>query len=481
MGRFTIVAVPAPDGAALDERSLEAFGASGEIVACGSAPADALGRAGVRHTTLADLGLAPDAGAERIVAALHERADDADVAIAVAGYPLMRAGLVAGLLRGRHDVRVVAPPSSLQVLLMAFDIDLTADLDIVDARSLKGFESRRDSHLVVSGVENAILARAVAERLAGRFPPEHAVVLARVVEGGGFELEMRALRDLPEGGFAAGSAVYVPPSRVEPPGGFDGFVRLIAELRGPDGCPWDRAQTHASLRPHMLEEAYEAVAAIDSGDWAHLAEELGDVLLQVVLHAQVGADAGEFTIDDVVASIAEKIRRRHPHVFGGARAETAEQVAHGWDARKRQERGSDSVMDGVTRALPALARAQKVSRRAVSVGFEWESLECVWEKLHEEIDELKETEPGSRRAAEEIGDVLFTVVNLARKQGLDAEQTLREACDRFEARFRVMEARAAEGGVTLDAMGIDEMEELWRSAKESERGLCGATEEESAR
>ncbi|MBW6467661.1 MAG: nucleoside triphosphate pyrophosphohydrolase [Coriobacteriia bacterium] len=251
-------------------------------------------------------------------------------------------------------------------------------------------------------------------------------------------------------------------------GDFDEFVRTIAVLRGPDGCPWDRAQDHMSLRRNMIEEAYEAVSAIEAGDDRELAEELGDVLLQVVLHAQIATDEDRFTIDDVVSGIAEKIRRRHPHVFGDAEAGTPDEVIERWDAIKRDEKAGSGVLHGIPSALPALLWAQKISRRAVGVGFEWESLEAVWDKVHEEIDELKETTPGSPEAADEIGDLLFTVVNLARKQGIDAEEALRATCRKFIARFEDMEAATDAAGRTMSDLDITEMEELWRDAKSRE-------------
>ena len=224
--------------------------------------------------------------------------------------------------------------------------------------------------------------------------------------------------------------------------GFDEFVELIAALRAPDGCPWDREQTHRSIAKNMVEEAYEAVHAIETDDVAELREELGDVLLQVVLHAQIAADAGEFTIDDVVAAITREdrptppARLRRPVAAGSA----GEVLAH-WDRIKAGERAekSQGLLDTVPHALPALMLAQTISRKAVSAGFEWETLDGVWEKVHEEIDELKATEPGSPEAADEIGDVLFTVVNLARKQGIDAETALRGTCDKFRSRWSAME------------------------------------------
>ncbi|MCG2807643.1 MAG: nucleoside triphosphate pyrophosphohydrolase, partial [Coriobacteriia bacterium] len=225
---------------------------------------------------------------------------------------------------------------------------------------------------------------------------------------------------------------------------------------------------HMSLRRHMIEEAYEAIAAIESGDDVELADELGDVLLQVLLHAQIAADEGRFDIGTVVARISEKIRRRHPHIFGDATADTPEQVITNWDAIKRTEKSDTGLLDSIPRSLPALMLAQKISKRAVSVGFEWETLDDVWDKVHEEIDELKATEPGSLEAADEIGDLLFTVVNLARKQGIDAEEALRGTCDKFSRRWRSMESDAAAQGRDIAEFGIDGLEQLWGKAKTEE-------------
>lgn len=249
--------------------------------------------------------------------------------------------------------------------------------------------------------------------------------------------------------------------------GFDEFVRMIEILRGPEGCPWDRAQDHLSLRRHMLEEAYEAVSAIEAGDDAELADELGDVLLQVVLHAQIARDEGRFDIDEVVARISDKIVRRHPHIFGDKTAETPDEVIVHWNAIKREEKAG-GLLDTIPEALPALMRAEKISRRVVSVGFEWETLDDVWDKVHEEIDELKATEPGSAEATEEIGDLLFTIVNLARKQGIDAEEALRATCGKFASRWEEMERTCAERGLEIAQLGADGLEELWHDAKEKE-------------
>lgn len=274
---------------------------------------------------------------------------------------------------------------------------------------------------------------------------------------------------------------------------FNDFVETIAALRAPDGCPWDREQTHASIAKNMIEEAYEAVDAIESGDVAHLREELGDVLLQVVLQSQIAADGAEFTIDDVCRDVNEKMIRRHPHVFGDAKAKSAGDVLELWDAVKLGEKGASDVqaeslgkareglLDGVPASFPALMQAQKISRKAVSVGFEWNTIEDVWEKVAEEVDELKQafaaapkTDKGAvaeeaKAAVEmEFGDVLFTLVNVARKMGIDAESALRASCGKFRHRWAFIEGAAWVQGRTVEDLSMDEMQALWDEAKAHE-------------
>jgi tetrapyrrole methylase family protein/MazG family protein len=251
-------------------------------------------------------------------------------------------------------------------------------------------------------------------------------------------------------------------------GHFDELVRTMAVLRAPDGCPWDREQTHMTLRRHLVEEAYEAVAAIESGNDAEIRDELGDVLLQIVFHAQIASEEGRFDIDDVAATIVEKLERRHPHIFGDATADTPAEVMTRWDAIKRTEKEAAGVLEGIASTLPALTYAEKISRRAVAVGFEWETVDDVWVKVHEEIDELKATDHGTPEAEDELGDLLFTVVNVGRKMGIDPEQALRMTCAKFIRRFTEMERFAALEGRDLAEMGIDEQEALWRRAKEGE-------------
>lgn len=261
---------------------------------------------------------------------------------------------------------------------------------------------------------------------------------------------------------------------------FQSLVNTVWRLRQPDGCPWDRKQTHASIAKNMIEEAYEAVDCIEADDVPHLREELGDVLMQVVLHAQIAADAGEFTMEDVARDIDAKLIRRHPHVFGEhAEAQSADEVLDIWDAVKLKEkeaRDADAaaaserpagLLDGVPRSLPALMQAQKVSRKAAAVGFDWETTEDVWSKVAEERAEFDREDPGSEAREMEFGDILFALVNVARKEGIDAESALRASTAKFRTRWEAMEDVAYERGVALENLSTAELNELWDEVKHS--------------
>ena len=252
---------------------------------------------------------------------------------------------------------------------------------------------------------------------------------------------------------------------------FEKLVEIIARLRSEDGCPWDRQQTHESLKGNLLEETYEVMDAIDSGDMAELRAELGDLMMQIVFHAQLADERGDFDIKDAMESIAEKLLRRHPHVFGEAEVASAEEVLHRWEEIKAGEKGFEkrvSILDGVPKTLPALARAMEISKRAVKAGFEWPNLDAVVEKLQEEVGELKdELRQGDReRIAEEIGDVLFTIVNVARWMKVDPEDALRAMTKRFADRFKQIEEAARAGGRPLQEMTLQEMDAVWDRAKQ---------------
>jgi len=246
---------------------------------------------------------------------------------------------------------------------------------------------------------------------------------------------------------------------------FATLVDIIAKLRAPDGCPWDRKQTHASLRENLLEEGYEVLAALDEGDSEKLCDELGDLLMQIVLHAQIAAEGGEFELGDVIKSINAKLIHRHPHIFGLKKVKDADEVAHNWELLKGEEREAGaSILESVPRQMPALGYSQEVQRRVAQLGFDWEDVDGVIDKLVEEVREFKQAESSERRA-EEFGDLLFTLVNVARRQGVDTEAALREANKRFYQRFNYMEAVCRQRGVNLGELSFAEQNKLWEEAK----------------
>jgi nucleoside triphosphate diphosphatase len=265
--------------------------------------------------------------------------------------------------------------------------------------------------------------------------------------------------------------------RAGPGAAFEAFLALIARLRAPGGCPWDREQTHHSLKPMTIEEAYEVVEAIEDGDDAHLAGELGDLLLQVVFHAQIAAEEGRFDVTQVVERVAAKMVRRHPHVFGTNPAATSGQVLKNWEALKRAERAEkghadESLLDGVSRSLPGVLEAYQMAVKASRVGFDWPDAEAVLAKLDEEVAELKaavRARAGAKAVAEEVGDLLFAAVNVARLLGEDPEACLKAANRKFRARFRYVEERLAERGRAPAESSLEEMEALWQEAKARER------------
>ena len=248
-------------------------------------------------------------------------------------------------------------------------------------------------------------------------------------------------------------------------GDFASLVALIARLRAPDGCPWDRQQTHASIKPYLIEEAYEVLQAIEDEDSDKLREELGDLLLQIVLHAQMSAEAGEFTIADVVRSINTKLIRRHPHVFGEGKAADEREVALHWEELKQNEREEGaSLLSSVPRAMPSLAYSQAIQRRAAAVGFDWKEFGGILEKLTEELAELERAKSVPQRT-QELGDILFALANAARWLGVDVEEALSRANDKFSQRFRYMEEECRRRGVGLHQLSFEEQNALWEEAK----------------
>jgi len=248
---------------------------------------------------------------------------------------------------------------------------------------------------------------------------------------------------------------------------FTALVDIIARLRAPDGCPWDKEQMHASLRENLLEECYEVLEALDEGNSGKLCEELGDLLMQVVLHTQIAAEAGEFEMGDVLSSINTKLIHRHPYIFGSKKVKDAEEVAHNWEELKQEERGDTSMLASAPKQMTALGYSQEIQHRVAQVGFDWEDIDGVIEKLVEEVGELKRAD-GKERKAEEFGDLLFTLANIARRLGIDLEAALREANRRFYRRFTYMEEVCRQRGLNLGELPFDDQNALWDEAKGAE-------------
>ncbi|MFC1942030.1 nucleoside triphosphate pyrophosphohydrolase [Chloroflexota bacterium] len=254
---------------------------------------------------------------------------------------------------------------------------------------------------------------------------------------------------------------------------FTALVEIIARLRAPDGCPWDRQQTHTSLRKNLLAECYEVLEALDEGESSKLCDELGDLLMQIVFHADMATETGDFEMGDVIRGINEKLIHRHPHIFGTEKVQNAEEVSLNWEALKKKERGPDtSVLESVPKQMPALSYGQEIQRRVARAGFDWEDINGVIEKLNEEVREFEQAGNPAEKA-QEFGDVLFTLVNFARRQGIDSEEALREANRRFYRRFTYMEEVCRRRGSTFQELSFEEQNALWEEAKKGCRGEGG--------
>nr|AKQ03793.1 putative protein, tetrapyrrole methylase family protein / MazG family protein [uncultured Chloroflexi bacterium Rifle_16ft_4_minimus_38663] len=334
-----------------------------------------------------------------------------------------------------------------------------------------------DMPVLLTGVESRELALHLKNVLLTTYPAEHVVQLVdrgkrrpEALEG---KKEER-LGELSSFDFSQSTCLYIPP--LGDGTSFESFAEIVAHLRAPNGCPWDREQTHESLRKHLLEESYEAISAIDSGDFADMREEFGDLLLQIVLQSQIANEEGQFNVNQVIQGIHSKIVRRHPHVFGDLKLEGVDGVLANWEKLKEQERkelalsnvegkkDGNGLLDGVPVALPALSQAQEYQDRAARVGFDWPEIEGVLEKISEEIEEVKRASDEKELAAE-IGDLLFALVNLARWKKVDAESALRGTNMKFKKRFAYVEQGAKKRGRDLSALSLDEMESLWQEAK----------------
>src|SRR5689334_12580341 len=350
------------------------------------------------------------------------------------------------------DVLEIAPPSKLILL----------EAQALAAAHVPPYPP--DTPVLFMNIDSRQLASHLGTVLLTTYPEEHVVF---VVSAG--EKKEKQLLELSDHEYSEAVALYVPP--LGEGTSFESFAEIVAHLRAPNGCPWDREQTHESLRKHLLEESYEAITAIDSGDFADMREEFGDLLLQVVLHSQIANEESQFNVNQVIHGIHTKIVRRHPHVFGDLKLEDVDGVLANWEKLKEKERGKKQngkgLLDGVPLALPALSQAQEYQDRAARVGFDWPQIEGVLDKVREEIEEIKNAETDFELASE-IGDLFFALVNVARWKHVDAESALRGTNMKFKKRFAHVEQGAKKQARNLSELSLDEMETLWQEAKKSE-------------
>ena len=432
----------------------------------------------------------------QIADVVMERVRQGDVAFAVPGHPLFAEDSVQRILAlaeaEQISVKIVTSGSFVEASLAAVRSSIGNGCDVRDALMLPLEDIISSSGTRTVGrpdVSRALLLYQVFDQASAShaklalmrdYPDDWQIAVIQWAGVAGkeavtwlplYELDRHAVDHL--------TTVYVPPlpDALRRPD-WTTLAGLMAKLRSPEGCPWDKEQTHDSLRKYFIEETYEVVEAIESGDPDWLSEELGDVLLQVVFHAQLATEEGVFTLDDVIEKIVSKLVRRHPHVFGTVNVADSAEVLRNWEVIKKAEKADntvdkrESLLDGVPQSLPALMRAVEISKRAVKVGFEWDSFDDVLAKFDEEAAELKaELSQNSDKSkiASELGDLLFTLVQIARWQKIDPEDALRQMLQRFTSRFQHIERRATEQNRTLNEMTLAEMDALWDEAKQLQR------------
>ncbi len=408
---------------------------------------------------------------------LAEAGKPSGVVYAVPGDPTVGEATVSGLRARAREAGlrfdVAHGISFVEPCLRALGLDALDGLSIADAVDL----ARRhhpsfdpDAPALVGQLYSRMLAADVKLTLMNQYPPEHPIRLihhAGTIAEDVEDLPLNALDHSRKIGSL--TALYVPD--LGEPSGFAAFQEIVAHLRAPEGCPWDREQTHQSLRTNLMEETYEALQAIDEDDMALLKEELGDLMLQVVLQTQIAIESDEFGMAEVLSGIRAKLIRRHPHVFGDVKVEGVDEVLHNWEALKAAEReaegGTNGALDGVPAGLPALAQAAEIQGRVARLGFDWPAIDGVMAKVFEELDETLSA-PDEASLVSEMGDLLFSVVNFARWKEVDPEAALRQANARFRRRFAHLEASSRSSGRPLSEMRLDEMDALWESAKGSE-------------
>ncbi|MBM7655808.1 nucleoside triphosphate pyrophosphohydrolase [Neobacillus cucumis] len=421
-----------------------------------------------------------DAVYEEIAQTLLKEAQTESIIYAVPGHPLVAERTVQLLLeygpKEGIQITIGGGQSFLDAIFAALKIDPVEGFQLLDGTDISASQLQLGQHIFISQVYDQFIASEVKLTLMEKLPDDYEVYIVTAAGSSQESVEKVALYELDRNVSLNNlTSVYVPPVKDEQIllKNFTKLREIIAILRGPNGCPWDKEQTHETLKRYLIEETYEVIDAIDREDIDHLVEELGDVLLQVMLHAQIGEDDGYFSIDDVIEGLSEKMIRRHPHVFGNQTADNAEQVVQNWQEIKQQEKGelsSASLLEGVSKSQPNLLRAYELQKKAAKVGFDWKEITPALDKVKEELDEfvteLNGTEEGMILAKKEFGDLLFAFVNVARFLKIHPEEALFETNEKFIRRFQYVEDRVKESGRSFEEHTLEQLDLYWDKAKE---------------
>lgn len=418
---------------------------------------------------------------EEISEILLERAEQGEVLYAVPGHPMVAEKTVQLLLEKgpvrNVSIKIEGGHSFLDALFQSVKIDPIDGFQLLDGTSLSRDDLHINQHMIIGQVYDSFIASEVKLTLMEKLPDDHVVFIVKAAGSKEETIQKVALYDLDRqmDHLSNLTSVYVPPvtNEADRYKEFSKLREIIAELRGPNGCPWDRKQTHSSLKRYLIEEAYELIDAIDEEDDEGMIGELGDVLLQVMLHSQIAEDEGMFTVDDVIEGISSKMVRRHPHVFGNVEVSGTEDVLVNWQKIKEEEKAGEkesgkSLLDEVGKSLPSLIRGYELQKRAAKVGFDWKDVTGALDKVKEEIAELEielNMEHNIERIKNELGDLFFALVNVSRFYGIQAEEAMNATNRKFYNRFTYIENRVKQSGKGFSDYSLEELDHFWDEAK----------------
>ncbi|WP_027339796.1 nucleoside triphosphate pyrophosphohydrolase [Halonatronum saccharophilum] len=416
---------------------------------------------------------------DKIVDQILKLSKKEDIIYGVPGHPLVAESTVKILIDklSKEDYKIIGGPSFLDQIFVSLELDPIDGVKLLDGLNFEVKDLDPRTPTIISQVYNSRVGSDVKLELMEIYPDEFKIKVLRGVGLDDERIEEVPLYKLDHLDWLDSlTSIYLPPER-DNLRQFNYLLEIVDILRSPGGCPWDIKQTHSSLKKHLIEEAYEVIDRIEEGDYFGLANELGDVLLQVIMHAQIASEDFRFNIYDVIEEINQKMIRRHPHIFGDVEVEDEKDVMKNWAQIKKEEKKEsgeegESILSGIPNSLPALMLAQKIQSKAAKVGFDWPEIDQVIDKVEEEIGEFKEALAFKRDqdVKEEFGDLIFALVNLGRFLDLDVEEELRFGIKKFQGRFAYVEREVKKKGFSLEEMNLEELDKLWEEAKGEDRG-----------